>query len=84
MAASDIIGKVEYYWEDAVSDMNYCDECEEIIYGKSHLLVYYWWQKHMPEQRIVDLCLCPSCFAESSEDYEINFNPWDEDEINLN
>jgi len=84
MAASDIIGKVEYCWEEDVSQMDVCDECEEVIYGKCHLLVYYWWQKHTPEQRIVDLCLCPSCFKDSSEDYEINFTPWDEDEINLN
>ena len=84
MAAGKLVGSVKYYWEEVDDEICQCEECEDIIYGKAHQLVYYHWQIGAQEQRIVDICLCESCYTESSEDYQINFDPWDDSDISLN
>lgn len=79
MATGNIIGRVEYFWRKVDSNMQTCDNCECEIYSDVHQLVYRWWSIDRPEKEIIDMELCQSCYED--EDWDINFEPWDDDDI---
>ena len=84
-AKRELVGKVEYYWQRTQSQLDVCEDCEDVIYGDMHELMYEWWQAPSKvATTISSLKLCPSCYEESKQDYIVNFDPWDEDEINPN